>query len=134
MTRVVTRNFTTSSGRTTVGTIGTNISVRVIDCAFIGRLPRLVGRNGIGGSTVSSTIQGVLHVGFQLKLFSGPCISRGQVRRLCTPSRLRTTGRTTIRSTVLLGGRGRALPLRSSMGAITIMNPVTGTPCSRLNA
>lgn len=126
MPRLVSRNRTTSHGRTTHLTFGTNLRVSVVKRYCSGRVTGLIRRNGVDVRLISSTIGHILHVGFHLKLFSGPCApASARGRHFLLPRDLTVTRGLTRRAVILLGGRGGMLPLTGKGGpAVTIVKPL----------
>lgn len=135
VSRVVSRNVNSLRAIST-HTVGTKMSVSVIDSNFIDALGGSVRRKGISVVALGATYHHVLRTGCGLKLFSGPCgcYSPGHpTHSVFAHSRQSTTHHVTSRDFILLGGSGRALPLGTAK-AVTIVNPLTSAQTGVPNA
>lgn len=85
-------------------------------------------RNEFSRGCISLTIKHVLHIGFRLKLFRGPCRNTSVPKMTVHAGRtIRLSHEITSRSVILLGGRGALLPLGlGGVGSLTIVKPGTG--------
>lgn len=118
-----------------MGTIGTKISDSLKAGICTRRLITTIGEKSITMTAVSGTMHHVLSLGFRVKLFSSPFMSRGRTMRLITSSRrAKLTHRMTHRSVILLGGGSGLLPLGGSVHALTIVNPGTSGICGVLKS
>lgn len=134
MRNVINVHTTGSGGRTTIGTLGTNLSVSLNKGTFKGGLGGTCRRNLVAVTSLSETINGMLHLGFRVNLFRGPCISPRLTGGLIRSGRRgRLTQRMTHRKMILLGGR-KILPLDGRVKRLTIVNPGTSRVCGRLNS
>lgn len=113
----------------TTHTIGTKMSVSVIDSTFMKALGRSIRRKGMSVRAVSATYHLVLRTGCGLKLFTGPCgcYSLGHpTHSVFAPRRHTMTHHVTKRDFILLGGRPSASETKSgpSKDAIRPMLPL----------
>lgn len=135
VSRVVSRNVNSLRAMST-HTVGTKISVSVMDRNFIKALGGSIRRKGISVRALGATYHHVLRTGCGLKLFSGPCgcYSPGHpTHSVFAGTRHSTTHEVTTRDFILLGGsdpsngpgKGPLLPFGPGKG-VTIVNPLTG--------
>lgn len=136
MRRLIGRHCTISGGSTTTGTLGTNLSVRVMDAYCLACLGRLIRRKGMGRDILSSTMQHVLRGGCRLKLFRSPfhCYGpRETTEVLGTPRIHGTSLHVTRHSIMLLRGERSILPLATRAEGVTLVKKLSGSRCSVTN-
>lgn len=124
------RHVAPARRRVTTRMMGTKLGVHAGFApprSFVLPLHHTVDRKGVSLRALSRHMNRVLHIGFVLKLFSGPCPNSSHRPRAMMrgTTRRRMSVGTTLRSVILLGGRGRVLPLSGDLGGVTIVNPGT---------